>query len=268
MWISAQVRQLIFDLPDGQPFPTRDLLGCGPRDAVDKAIQRLIKAEVLMRVARGIFVKPLYEKGILKLPTLAQIALAKARAFGKKLLVHGTDAACAIGILESGNEEPTFIASGSSTSFLCESADFGVVRVHFRSSSPLTKKFEDTSIGLIFRGMRSLPHHLREPARLAQAVEHFDFGRTQRKEFKDAAKWMPAWLSKLIWNKPSAGRDTAAVSLPSWDFLKKHMTEAEFADFAAREIKPLVPPWIEFPPASEPKWDLLWPRVRARAPMN
>jgi hypothetical protein len=269
MWISAKIRRHILNLQDGQPFPTRDLLAYGSRGAVDKSIQRLVKAELIMRVARGIFVKPLYERGVLKLPTAAQIALTKAHAFGKKLIMHGKDAACRLGILESGNEEPTFVASGSSSSFLCKSSDFGDTRVHFRSASALASKFEDTSIGLIFRGMRSLPSDMRDPTLLERAIQYSAFGRVQLNEFKGEAKWMPAWLSKWVWAwiKPAPSSNTKNEA-PSWDFLKRRMTEKEFADFAAREIKPWIPPWIEFPPAPEPNWALLRSKRSARSPTN
>ena len=263
MIISARIRQHVFNVPDGQPFATRDLLAYGPRGAVDKAIQRLIRAEVIVRVARGVFVKPIYEKGKLKLPTLAKVVLTKAHAFGKKLFIHGTDAACALNIIDYRNDEPTFVASGSSSSFLCNSADFGRVRVHFRGSSPLSQKFGDTGLGLIFRAMRALPSFLREPAFLGKVVEPFCFGRTQRREFREASKWMPGWLSKMLWIKGPVPRDTS-FEPPSWDSLRKHMTAEEFAEFAAREIRPWVPPWIEFPPAPEPNWDLLWLRLEAR----
>ncbi len=267
MWTSAKIRHHISDIPDGQTFATREFLGYGTRDAVDKAIQRLVKGQVIVRVARGVFLKTLIVEGVLQLPSLAQIVLTKAQAFGKQILVHGNDAAYALGIATTKNEEPTFTASGSSSSFICLDPDLGEVRVHFRSCSPLAKKFGDTPIGLIFRGMRSLPKDLRTCDALNLATEVCNFGRIERKEFLDSAKWMPSWLSRLILavSLPNETTQTmvaataasgTAVS-PSWEFLKKHMTEEEYSDFAKRELKTWIPPWIEFPPAPQPDWNLL-----------
>ena len=193
MWISAKIRQHVFNLPENEPFATRDLLEYGPRDAVDKAIQRLLKDEVIMRVARGIFVKPVYEMGVLKLPTLAQIAQTKARAFGRRLSSAGADA---LAVIESDNQEPAFVSSGSSSSFLCRSADFGQVRVHFRCASALAKRGGDSALGLnrieselaeLSRAMRSLSGMLCNPALLAHSAAPFAFGQNLRKDFKAVA---------------------------------------------------------------------------------
>jgi hypothetical protein len=236
MWTSAEVKKHIFGIPDGQTFATRELLGYGHRNAIDALISRLIKAEVIKRVARGIFVKPLYVNGFVQMPTLAQIVITKAKAFGKDILSqHGKDAAVALQIMDSGNGEPTVVASGSSTSFVCESSDFGRVRVHLRSANPLSRKFVNTHIGLFIRAMKSLPHGLRELEVFNKAKESFN--RTQRKELKDASKWMPGWLSNMYWIKPPESPKPEWQS-DSWDFLRKYLTDQEFSEYMRINVYP------------------------------
>jgi Family of unknown function (DUF6088) len=245
MWTTAAVRKYVFNLSDGQVFATRELLGFGKRGAVDKALGRLVGAAVIVRVARGVFVKPFYDScGKLILPTLAQIVMTKAQAFGKQIFTHGKDAAHAFGFVESDsetpiakNEEPTFTASGSSTSFLCK-RDFGWVRVHLRSSSPLSKKFVDTTVGLFYRAMRSIRSVIGsdadvECANFAKA--HDSFNKTQRNEVKAAAKWMPGWLSQLFWFKlPSKGQTRSEDY--SCEFLRKYMTDEEYVEFMRSNV--------------------------------
>ena len=229
MWTTAKIRRHLSKVPDGQTFATRELLGYGHRDAVDSAISRLVKAEVIMRVARGLFVKPLYVNGILQMPKLADIITAKAKAFGKEiLLMHGKDAAHALKIGDSINKEPTVVASGSSTSFLCESSDYGKVRVHLRSANVLSRKFVNTHIGLFMRAMKSLPQELRRLEVFCKARDSFN--RKQKEELRNAALWMPGWLSNMFWMKPSEGTQSK-YRTESWDFLRKYMTEDEFREY-------------------------------------
>ncbi len=199
------VRKFVFGLADGTTFATRELLNSGPRGSVDKALARLVNASIIIRVARGVFVKPLYDSaGEPILPTLAEIVRIKAEAFGKQLLTHGRDAANAFKFFAPGmnteiepNRMPTFTTSGSSTSFLCKSRDFGFARVQFRSSSPLSKKFVDAAAGLFFRAMRSSKDNRNNHSNFAKA--HETFNKQQRVTVKAAAMWMPAWLSDLFW---------------------------------------------------------------------
>jgi hypothetical protein len=244
MWVIARIRKHISNIPDGQTFATRELLGYGHRDAVDAATSRLVKAEVIMRVARGIFVKPLYEKGILIMPKLADIVTTKAKAFGKEVLLqHGKDAAHALKISDSGNAEPTVVVTGSSTSFVCKSSDYGEVRVHLRCANALSRKFVNTHIGLFIRGMKSLPQWLRKLEIFEKARESFN--RTQKEELRAAALWMPGWLSNMFWMPPGKSHETVHET-DSCEFLRKYMTDEEYKEFLRLNVYPGLVPGITF----------------------
>ncbi len=234
MWISSKIRKHISDMPEGQPFATREMLGYGPRKAVDSAIYRLIDQQFIVRVARGIFVK-----ATSAMPTLAQIVLAKAKAFGKDvLLLHGNDAAVALHIGVNFNGKPTVVAGGSSTSFWCNSSDYGKVQVHFRTTNQLSKKFENTHVGIFMRAMKSLPQEDRILERFVKARSHLD--RAQRAELMGASRWMPGWLTNMFWITPNV-KPTPQWGPHSWDFLKKYMTPVEFADYLRINVQSLLP---------------------------
>ncbi len=201
MWITAKIRKFIFGLADGQTFATRELLNFGPRKAVDSALYRLIDKKIIVRAARGVFFKPSDDNENPKMPPLAQIVATKTRAFSKDALVqHGKDAAQVLGIATQGNLAPTVVASGSSTSFVCESSDYGNCRVHIRNANPLSRRFGNSHIGLFFRAMKSLPQADRKLHIFLKAQHKFD--RTQRQELRDASMWMPGWLAQMFWLKP------------------------------------------------------------------
>lgn len=69
-------------------FTTRDCLNYGTRASVDKVLSRLVKRQVIIRIAWGVFMR-----AGSKIPDIEVIASAKARAFGKEIALHVSEAA-------------------------------------------------------------------------------------------------------------------------------------------------------------------------------
>ena len=194
---SPHVKRHIFALPEGQLFATRDLLSYGPRHAVDKALQRLVKAGWIMRLARGIFMKTIDAKTEHMLPTVAQIAAIKAAAFGKQLFIHGKNAASHLKLGLFDNDEPTFLVTGYSSCFCCKAKEGKMVRVHFRSSNAVASKLGDSKLGLIMRGIRQVGKEKLEPLILEKATRGLN--RPERQKWRESIKWMPKWMTDLYW---------------------------------------------------------------------
>jgi hypothetical protein len=194
---TARVKRHIMKLRANEPFATRDLLSYGKRNAVDKTLQRMVKKGWILRLARGVFVKPSPDGDRLKLPSLREIARTKARAFGKELFVHGGNAAQHFQLSVALPQQPTFLASGHSTSFRCTCLEFKDTRIHFKSASPRAVKLGDGVAGQVIRAFRLM------------GTRQFDYSiwrkvrstlnRSQCKELDDAIKWMPTWMSDVYW---------------------------------------------------------------------
>ncbi len=75
MYTATFIRRHIFQLPAGQLFATRHLLAYGSRAAVDQALYRLVRSGVIVRLARGVFVRQEAGAG---LPSALQVAAVKA----------------------------------------------------------------------------------------------------------------------------------------------------------------------------------------------
>ncbi len=90
MSTAALVRGYINRLPKNQAFATRELLAFGNRDAIDRQLGLLVMKRMIRRMARGVFVR---EDPGLVLPTMEEIAMVKARAFGKHIVEHGSNLA-------------------------------------------------------------------------------------------------------------------------------------------------------------------------------
>lgn len=236
MHISAQVRWHISRLSDGELFATRDLLSYGPRDAIDKVIQRMIKQNVIVRLARGVFMKTLYVNGKLYLPQLVEIATTKASAFAKQIYTHGRDLAQLFNILPSGNPSPTFATSGCSSKFRCRSADFNKTTVHFKGTSPRYNKLGDTTAGQIIRALKHLKADSVDQSVWLKVMRSLN--RPQRQEVKAFVNWMPKWVSDFYWIKCRCKPQVIPDDCFAW--LRQHLGD----DFASLGIKPFVPYWL------------------------
>ena len=191
MSTASRIRGFIRRIKSGQLFSTRQCLLFGTRGAVDQALYALVKNNIIVRVARGVFMR----RGSPQ-PTVFAVAKLKAEAFGKRIFQHGIDAACALGFPVKRNPEPTFATSGRSSSFR-----FGDVLIRFKGASP--RKLLDTE-----------PHPL--PAQVVRAFwalgkenctqdlvsrTYPNWGEACQK-LEDLASLLPAWMNNLFyWGK-------------------------------------------------------------------
>ena len=176
--------------PANRIFTTRDFLSYGSRRAVDQALFRMVRSGWIVRVARGVFVK----QGT-KLPSVLEIASAKAKAFGKQITRHCADLASDLVLTARGTTELTFATSGCTSSFLA-----GDTRVQMKHIGPRKTVLGDTKAG---RAIRAL-WHLGQAACTAYHVStaHRSFSRTDYEEFRRSAAWMPAWMTRLFEVRP------------------------------------------------------------------
>lgn len=115
MNVSAKVRQKIQRMPVGRPFLSSQFLEIGRRTAVDQALSRLVKAGGIVRMRRGIFVKPKknrYAGEILPGPEVVAEVLAKAS--GWKFQIHGAEAARRFGLSTQTPVRTIFYTNGPS----------------------------------------------------------------------------------------------------------------------------------------------------------
>jgi hypothetical protein len=80
--IAKTVRDKIAEFGKNVLFSSKDLLGCGSRNAVDIELCRLVKSGKILRLTSGVFTRIM--EG-LQLPSTLEIARAKAERFSKRL---------------------------------------------------------------------------------------------------------------------------------------------------------------------------------------
>jgi hypothetical protein len=191
---SSFIRAHLQRISNDAIFSRRDFLCYGTRAAVDVALHRLVKKDVIVRLARGVFVKWSLKIAKGNIPSALEIAQTKARAFGKEIFVHKRDAAAQLGLVDSVSETPTFGTFGRSTSF--QSAQRRIKLSHICLKDA---KYGDTFIGLLIRGLRYIGYNDELPTTLAKLTSSLT--KAERAKLSLAAASMPSWLSDLFYSE-------------------------------------------------------------------
>ena len=178
------IRRYIFALEKGRLFTTRECLKFGKRATVDQALCRLVRANLIVRLARGVFMRDDWE---VRRPTVFEVARVKSLAFGKNIAMHGADLARDLGLAASGNSQPTFAVDKRSSSFR-----FGDTTVHLREASMRKMHAGDTMAGSIIRAL----WHIGRIGCTAETIMRASarIGRIEREELSLSVRWMPSWM--------------------------------------------------------------------------
>lgn len=192
----GKIRQYFSNQRRDAIITSRDLLDFAPiRDTIDNAVFRLTQAGEIVRVARGVFIRP--DRG--RLPTVLEVAKAKAAAFSRTLITHPRDAANELGLSdESVPETEVFFATDGRTS----SFRYQNFTIHFKGTSRRKMVLGDSHVGKAIRALCYLG-----AGRLTwRAIDLATcrLSKTEKEELGSLRRLMPAWLSDVLcnWFKP------------------------------------------------------------------
>jgi len=128
---SASIKAKIRNTEDGKLFVSRDFAHLAPRNCIDRNLSDLARKGVIVRVARGIFMRNI---GDAYKPTVEEVANAKARAFSRRIkFLHTT----IYNNNQNADAEYTFLCDGTTTSFRYENS-----KITFRATTPKRLKAE------------------------------------------------------------------------------------------------------------------------------
>ena len=183
---SDYIKSHIMQLPATQIFTTREVLQYGLRGAVDQALSRLVRAEEIVRLAPGVFVRDDSLK-----PSLYEIAKAKMTAWNKSLFTHAENLLISMQLLPENEAAASVIAVDShSSSFMTVAG-----RVHVKGIGNRRVRLSANVAGRIAYALWHLNQKVCTREHVSKATENLK--RTEREDFRRAAAMMPAWLTKL-----------------------------------------------------------------------
>lgn len=161
MSVSALVANRISRMKRGTPFSIEGFYSLGSTTSVQKAMSRLAKEKVIVRVAKGIYSRPKPLKSIPSIKITAkaeEVAKTWARTHHYKMVPQGLEAAYRLGLQTQAPMKSVYWTTGPTREFRVGNE---VVKVHHMTKSKL--QWENKPEGTLLRSLLTLsPEHTSE----------------------------------------------------------------------------------------------------------
>jgi hypothetical protein len=141
--VSVQVAQRVKRLPKGQPFSIRRFKGFGTKNAISKAIARLVNRGELERVYRGIYMRPKPGRYVARArPNPWTLLSLITRQKCLYLQIHGANAVRRFGLSTQMPLIPVYYTNGSSRSIFIGKAEIRLIH-----AAPMVMQHAGTEVG-------------------------------------------------------------------------------------------------------------------------
>lgn len=192
MTTTGSIRNHIKEIAIGEPFTSTQFNGLGTRASVDQALSRLVKSGEIVRVSRGVFVRPRNSRYVGQvMPELSKVAQAIANAHGETIQVHGAEAARLLGLTTQMPLQTLFYTSGPNREI-----KLGELRIILKHAAPRKLALSGRPSGLAlsalwYLGKEQVSPRTIESIRGKLTPEAFE-------EFKAETRSMPAWMADTL----------------------------------------------------------------------
>lgn len=191
MSIAKALRSAISAIPAGEVFVPRQLLTLGSRTSIDQSLTRLTRSGGVVRLARGIYVRPKINKYVGPVtPEPGSIAASLAKADGAKIQVNGAEAARRLELTTQVPTQPVYYTTGPSRQI-----DVGRLRIRLKHASPRRFALEGPA-GLALSALRHVGRRRVTPeiiARVKRQLRPEEF-----EALRKAVTAMPTWLAEAL----------------------------------------------------------------------
>ncbi len=191
--IQSRIENFITRKRGGGIFLPVDFLEFGGRDAIDKALSRLVKKGIIKRIAQGLYVRPKYSE-LLKtelIPSVEEIVAVIAKREKRIVQPSGAMAANILGLSFQVPARLVYLTSGTA-----KKLTVGKSQIEFRPATPKSLVGAGTTAGLVIQALK----YLGEDEINKQVVEKLS--RTLRiddkKALKSLIRFIPAWMVPAI----------------------------------------------------------------------
>ena len=188
--LSEEILRRAQCLPEGSLLSARALLHLGSRRAVNQALSRLAKGEHLLRVARGLYVVPIFSRFGRRSPAPEMVIRSLAEATREVIVVHGAMSANALGLTRQVPVRQIFLTSGRSRIL-----HLGKSEIVIRHAPKWQMVLGDSFAGEAIRALAWMgPLHSHEPAAKLKKL----LPASEWKMLQSVRSLLPAWMVELI----------------------------------------------------------------------
>ena len=134
--------------PEATPIQAEDLLQFGDRAAVSRALSRLARSERLLRICRGVYMRPIETRFGLRAPSLEQAITALASLWSETIVSNGGDAANWLGLTTQNTVRTVYLTSGPDRLL-----SFGAHQVELRHAPSWQLAVPNRNAGTVIRAV-------------------------------------------------------------------------------------------------------------------
>ena len=194
--VEKRIEQIVKQGGEGKVYFPSDFFDCGSEKAVSKALQRLVKSEVLMRMTRGLYCSPTIDTrwGMGKLSaSYEEVLKAYAERDGFKLGPSPGEAQNALGLSDQVVMNPVFTTDGPSRKIYYKEKARPIVLYHV---SPKVFNYRSRIVMLTVIALNDIgKDYLWEfETDELRAI----YSRIPYAEIRDDIKYTPTWIRNLI----------------------------------------------------------------------
>lgn len=180
-------------IPEGEPFTTGALRHLASADNLRQILNRLVKSGEIIRVSRGVYVKPKHVPSVgVTLPLVREIAEIIAKSTGEIVAIHGAEAARQLGLTTQVPMRLVLYTSGNTREVKVKNQSILLKHV-----SPSKLIAPNTIAGLVISALMYLGQQHVTPETLQKISSQLS-----PKDFETTLmqiEYMPAWLANIFY---------------------------------------------------------------------
>jgi len=198
--------------PPGRVWVPADFAALGSRDAIDKALQRLVAAGTLRRIDRGLYDRPTINR-LTKRPTVPdyrEILDALARRDQIRMLVDGMTAANDLGLADAVPARVTIHTDARRRTITLDN-----LVIAFKLTAPSRLYWAGRPAMRVVQALHWLKDTLPRDgtaiaSRIAAILSHKDNGPAIAHDLRQGFGVLPAWMQDFLRTVPGLDLDTSA----------------------------------------------------------
>ena len=115
MWsLPKRIMEYAETCPEATPLCPGALLHLGNRAAVDQALSRLARADKLLRICQGVYMRPIETRFGIRAPSVGKVITALSALWGETIVSCGGSAANRLGLTTQNPVRMVYLTSGPS----------------------------------------------------------------------------------------------------------------------------------------------------------
>jgi Family of unknown function (DUF6088) len=188
--LTTAVISHISQVPEGVPVAAKELLHLGNRAAVDQTLSRLVRRGSLIRVGRGLYVRPVEGRFGVRPPESAKVAQAIAEQRGENLVPHGAAAANELGLTTQVPVREVYLTSGPSRRL-----EFGKQVVELRHAPAWLMALPGRPAGSAIRALAWIGQE--HAGNVIEALRN-KLAPSERIALVDLRRMLPTWMAQQV----------------------------------------------------------------------